>query len=212
MKRLTAMLLCALTLLACAACGGKEEAVPEIAPQVSRMRSICELAVMECYYHNVAKYMEEDAAGIWLWKKDKHFWIEYSGVVELGVDASLVSMELQGDTVTITLPEARVLSCTVDSSSLTEDSFIVDKSSAKITAGDETAAFAQAQARMEEHAAGDRDLLGSGPRPCWRRTSGTSAPLSGGSIPCGGCRWKGRDRPFRRAGRPRRALRGPTNP
>ena len=161
MKRLTAMLLCALTLLACAACGGKEEAVPEIAPQVSRMRSICELAVMECYYHNVAKYMEEDAAGIWLWKKDKHFWIEYSGVVELGVDASLVSMELQGDTVTITLPEARVLSCTVDSSSLTEDSFIVDKSSAKITAGDETAAFAQAQARMEEHAAGDRVLLAS---------------------------------------------------
>ena len=111
MKRLTAMLLCALTLLACAACGGKEEAVPEI--------------------------------------------------VELGVDASLVSMELQGDTVTITLPEARVLSCTVDSSSLTEDSFIVDKSSAKITAGDETAAFAQAQARMEEHAAGDRVLLAS---------------------------------------------------
>ena len=108
MKRLTAMLLCALTLLACAACGGKEEAVPEIAPQVSRMRSICELAVMECYYHNVAKYMEEDAAGIWLWKKDKHFWIEYSGVVELGVDASLVSMELQGDTVTITLPEAQI--------------------------------------------------------------------------------------------------------
>ena len=49
----------------------------------------------------------------------------------------------------------------MDSSSLTEDSFIVDKSSAKITAGDETAAFAQAQARMEEHAAGDRVLLAS---------------------------------------------------
>lgn len=163
MKKLTAMLLCALTLLTCAACGGKEEAaqMPEIEPQVSRMRSICELAVMECYYHNVAKYKEEDAEGIWLWKKDKHFWIEYSGVVELGVDASLVTMELQGDTVTIALPEARVLSCTVDSSSLTEDSFIVDKSSAKITAEDETAAFAQAQARMEAAAAGDRVLLAS---------------------------------------------------
>lgn len=161
MKQLTAMLLCALTLLTCAACGGKKEAVPEIAPQVSRMRSICELAVMECYYHNVAKYKEEDAEGIWLWKKDKHFWIEYSGVVELGVDASLVAMEIEGDTVTITLPEARVLSCTVDSSSLTEDSFIVDKSSAKITAEDETAAFAQAQARMEEAASGDQVLLAS---------------------------------------------------
>lgn len=158
MKRLTAMLLCALTLLACAACGG-EEAAPEIEPQVSQMRSICELAVMECYYHNVAKYKEEDAESFLFWSRDKHFWIEYSGVVELGVDASLVSMELQEDTVTITLPEAKVLSCTVDSTSLTEDSFIVDQGSAKITAGDETAAFAQAQARMEEAAAGDRVLL-----------------------------------------------------
>lgn len=157
MKKLTALLLCCLTLLGCASCAGGQ--VPEIEPQVSRMRSICELAVMECYYHNVAKYKEEDAAGILLWKKDKHFWIEYSGVVELGVDASLVSMELQEDTVTITLPEAKVLSCTVDSTSLTEDSFIVDQGSAKITAEDETAAFAQAQARMEEAAAGDRVLL-----------------------------------------------------
>ena len=160
MKRLTAMLLCALTLLACAACGG-EEAAPEIEPQVSRMRSICELAVMECYYHNVAKYREEDAESFLFWSRDKHFWIEYSGVVELGVDASLVSMELQEDTVTIALPEAKVLSCTVDSASLTEDSFIVDQGSAKITAEDETAAFAQAQARMEEAAAGDRVLLSS---------------------------------------------------
>lgn len=161
MKKLTAMLLCALTLLACAACGGEEAAVPEIEPQVSRMRSICELAVMECYYHNVAKYREEDAESFLFWSRDKHFWIEYSGVVELGVDASLVSMELQGDTVAITLPEARVLSCTVDSASLTEDSFIVDKSSAKVTAEDETAAFAQAQAQMEAAAAEDRVLLSS---------------------------------------------------
>ena len=161
MKRLTAMLLCALTLLACAACGGEEAAPPEIEPQVSRMRSICELAVMECYYHNVAKYKEEDAESFLFWSRDKHFWIEYSGVVELGVDASLVSMELQEDTVTITLPEAKVLSCTVDSSSLTEDSFIVDKASAKITAEDETAAFAQAQAQMEAAAAEDRVLLTS---------------------------------------------------
>ena len=160
MRKLLCVLLAALTLLACAACGG-EEAAPEIEPQVSRMRSICELAVMECYYHNVAKYKEEDAESFLFWSRDKHFWIEYSGVVELGVDASLVSMELQGDTVAITLPEARVLSCTVDSASLTEDSFIVDKSSAKVTAEDETAAFAQAQAQMEAAAAEDRVLLSS---------------------------------------------------
>lgn len=159
MKKLTALLLCCLTLLGCASCAGEQ--VPDVEPQVSRMRSICELAVMECYYHNVAKYREEDAESFLFWSRDKHFWIEYSGVVELGVDASLVSMELQGDTVAITLPEAKVLSCTVDSTSLTEDSFIVDQGSAKITAEDETAAFAQAQARMEAAAAGDRVLLAS---------------------------------------------------
>ena len=57
---------------------------------------------MQCYYHNVAKYKEENASGFWLWAKDKHFWIEYSGVVTLGIDTSQVYMEIDGDTVTIT--------------------------------------------------------------------------------------------------------------
>ncbi|MCI9557378.1 MAG: DUF4230 domain-containing protein [Lawsonibacter sp.] len=116
---------------------------------------------MECYYHNVAKYQEEDAAGFLLWKKDKHFWIEYSGVVELGIDASRLSMEVSGDEVTITIPAAKVLSCTVDSTSLTADSFIVDKRSANIDAEDEQAAFAEAQHNMEMSAASNRVLLGN---------------------------------------------------
>ena len=158
MKRAIAVLLSALSLIACTSCGSKEE-VPDIEPQISQMRSICELAVMECYYHNVAKFKEEDASGFWLWKKDKHFWIEYSGIVELGIEASLVEMEVSGDTVSITLPPAEVKNCKVDSASLTEDSFIVDKNSAQIDAEDETAAFAEAQSRMEEAAATDTALL-----------------------------------------------------
>ena len=139
----------------------KKEQLPKVEPQISQMRSICELAVMECYYHNVAKYQEEDAAGFLLWKKDKHFWIEYSGVVELGIDASRLSMEVSGDEVTITIPAAKVLSCTVDSTSLTADSFIVDKRSANIDAEDEQAAFAEAQHNMEMSAASNRVLLGN---------------------------------------------------
>ena len=34
-------------------------------------------------------------SGIWLWKKDRKFWIEYAGVVTVGIDASLVNMEAQ---------------------------------------------------------------------------------------------------------------------
>lgn len=40
-------------------------------PDVTEMRAICELSVMDCYYHNVAKYFEEDAQKGFLghWKK-----------------------------------------------------------------------------------------------------------------------------------------------
>ncbi len=160
MKRWIALLTSAVLILSCTACQKKEQ-LPKVEPQISQMRSICELAVMECYYHNVAKYQEEDAAGFLLWKKDKHFWIEYSGVVELGIDASRLSMEVSGDEVTITIPAAKVLSCTVDSTSLTADSFIVDKRSANIDAEDEQAAFAEAQHNMEMSAASNRVLLGN---------------------------------------------------
>ena len=161
MRRMTALLLAFSMMILCAACGKAEEAGPEISiePQEAQMKAICELAVMDCYYHNVAKYKEEDAAGFWLWKKDKHFWIEYSGVVRFGIDVSALKIESNGDEITITLPEAKVLSCKVDSSSLTEDSYIVDKKSADITAEDENAAFAAAQKKLEEAAAGDRALL-----------------------------------------------------
>lgn len=161
MKKALALILSLILLTACPSCGGGEAAVPDVEPQLAQMKSICELAVMDCYYHNVAKFKEEDAAGFLFWKKDKHFWIEYSGIVTLGIDASQVSMEIQGDTVRITIPEAEVQACTVDSASLTEDSFIVGEKSAEITAEDERAAFAEAQNKMRDAASGDRVLLSS---------------------------------------------------
>ena len=112
-----------------------------------------------CYYHNVAKYKEENAEGVLWWKKDKVFWIEYSGVVKIGIDASLVNIVIDADSVSITLPEATVLSCRVDSSSLNQDSYIVAKDSAAITAEDEVYSFSEAQKQLEDCAANDRALL-----------------------------------------------------
>ena len=123
------------------------------------MQSICELPVMECYYHNVAKYQQEDAEGWWLWKKDKRFWIEYSGIVKMGIDAALVDIQVEGTQITITLPEAKVLGCKVDSASLTKESYIVDRNSAKIQAEDETFAFEQTQIKLEEAASSNKALL-----------------------------------------------------
>ena len=64
MKRIISVLLAALTLLLMAACGQQSsgsEAQSVVEPKASQMKSICELATMECYYHNVAKYKEENA-------------------------------------------------------------------------------------------------------------------------------------------------------
>ena len=160
MNKLACLLACAVLAGSFAACGGSAEQIT-MEPETSQMKAICELAVMDCYYHNVAKFKEEDAAGILFWQKDKHFWIEYSGVVSLGIDASQVALEVDDTLVTITIPEAKVLRCQVDSNELSEDSYIVAKDSARISAEDEVAAFAQAQADLEETAASDTALLSS---------------------------------------------------
>lgn len=128
-------------------------------PQVAQMRAICELATMDCYYHNVAKYNKENATSFLWFTKDKRFWIEFEGVVSVGIDASLVTMEVNGDQVTITIPPAQVLGCKVGDSTLTEDSFIVDKGSAAVTAQDQQEAFREAQEHMELTAASDTALL-----------------------------------------------------
>lgn len=160
MKKVMILFLAVIMLVMGTAC---EKQPPEepiiIEPKLSQMKYICELSVMDCYYHNVAKYNEEDAAGMLWWKKDKKFWIEYSGVVKLGIDASLVNMEVNGTQVTITLPKAKVLGCKVDSASLTKASYIVDKNSADISAEDEIAAFNDAQNQLEENASNNQALL-----------------------------------------------------
>lgn len=161
MKKLMCILISAVLTLSLAACSNTEPAPVDMEPKISQMKAICELAVMDCYYHNVAKYELKDAEGFLWWTKDKNFWIEYSGVVTLGVDVSRVTVEVDGTKVTISIPAAEVLSCTVDSSSLTEDSYIVAKDSAAIEAEDEIAAFSVAQADLEATASQDTALLAS---------------------------------------------------
>lgn len=153
---LFAVLMLCLTMVSCA----KEENEPQkVEPQVSQMKTICELATMKCYYHNVAKYTQEDASGFWFWTKDRKFWVEYAGIVTIGIDTSRVNMEVKDNNVTITIPPAQVLSCKVDDATLTDDSFIIAKGSAKVEAEHQTEAFKDAQAKMQESASSDTILL-----------------------------------------------------
>ena len=133
--------------------------IKNIAPETSQMKSICELAVMECYYHNVAKYKEENATGMLWWEKDRHFWMEYAGIVTIGVDTSLMNIEVEDENVTITIPPAKVLGCKVDETTLTEDSFIVAQNSAKVEAEHQTEAFKSAKDKLESEAKSNFTLL-----------------------------------------------------
>ena len=133
--------------------------IKNIALETSQMKSICELAVMECYYHNVAKYKEENATGILWWEKDRHFWMEYAGVVTIGVDTSLMNIEVKDENVTITIPPAKVLGCKVDETTLTEDSFIVAQNSAKVEAEHQTEAFTSAKDKLESEGKSNFTLL-----------------------------------------------------
>lgn len=157
MKKLISLIVSLVSIVLCTSCEAKTQPI-EMQPQTSQMKSICELATLECYYHTVAKYYEKDAEGF-IWKKDRKFWVEYSGIVTVGIDTSLLKMEIKDNLVTITIPEAEIQACKVDERSLSQESFIVDKNSAAVLAEHQQAAYKDAQQKLEEAARNDITLL-----------------------------------------------------
>ena len=129
--------------------------------EIKEMRAITELATVECYFHNVAKSDEEtDQAGFEFWKSANiRFWIEYDGIVRIGIDASELKMEIKDNVVTITLPQAIVLDAKVNSATLNEDSFYYDARTKKPDARQQTEAFKQAQQSMINAANSNKTLL-----------------------------------------------------
>ena len=56
------VVLCLAVIMLFTACGKKgEEVTKELS--ITQMQTICELATLKCYYHNVAEYYKEDATG-----------------------------------------------------------------------------------------------------------------------------------------------------
>ena len=141
------------------ACGKKEEA-PKEDLSLTQMKSICELATLKCYYHNVAKITKEKDV-LW-WDTTAELWIEYSGIVKLGVDITNLDMQVDQNQVTITMPKAKVLSCQVDQTSLDKDSYYTNREglgAEKINADDQTEAIKTAQENMLENVESDDSLL-----------------------------------------------------
>lgn len=139
-----------------------ESAIRE--PDIVQIRSICNLATLECCYHNVAKSVKSAGDGIThVGEKERKFWIEYTGTARIGIDLSKVTMRIDGENVMITIPEAELLSSSIKENELNEDSYILSEdgffNKNKITADDQTAAIKDAQETMEESIRNNSALL-----------------------------------------------------
>ncbi|MDE6435525.1 MAG: DUF4230 domain-containing protein [Lachnospiraceae bacterium] len=139
-----------------------DESVNAVCPDLSQIRSICDLATLECYYHNVAKSVKEKGEGLThIGEKERIFWIEYSGVAKFGVDISKVNMQTDGERVVITIPKAELLG--LSKYSFTEDSYIssddrmINKN--PITAENQTEAIAVAEENIKQLFAEDDAML-----------------------------------------------------
>ena len=160
MKRLGLLIAVVFFIDMLSGCSGRPKSIAE-EPDIMQIRSICNLATLECYYHNVAKSIKEAGSGISHWgEKDRKFWIEYTGSAKIGIDMSKVSMKIEGNNITVSMPNAKLLS--IDIEELTQDFYIISDdgwNKNKITAEDQTAAINAAQAAMKKSVESNSALL-----------------------------------------------------
>lgn len=153
----TWMLLVGTVVLCLTGCGKETQTA-----DFSGVTSVCELATLKCYYHNVAK-AETEASGIfakWLKTGYKKIWTEYSGIIEYGIDISQVTVSEpdKNGVVTVTMPDAQVLNVDVDDDSLgtplTDTGFLTS-----VTTEEKTTTLAGAQEAMEQQAKENTEML-----------------------------------------------------
>ena len=161
-KIITILVILASSLVLLSGCGKKDAEVSDTEPEIefniseNQLQSICRLATLKCYYNNVAKTTLE---GKFL-QKDSKLWIEYSGTVNMGVDFTKVKLEIDGDKLIITMPDAEILN--VDDPEIDDDSYYFSEQgifSAKMNAEDERDAFKDAQKNMKQIASESKTLL-----------------------------------------------------
>lgn len=126
--------------------------------EFSQLAPICELATLKCYYHNVANH-ESGQKSLFRLGYEK-IWLEYSGIVSVGIDASRVKVKLDESregVVQVTIPPAQVLNIDFDENSIHKltDSGLFSSVSSK----DEAETFAAAQEDMEETARANHSIL-----------------------------------------------------
>ena len=83
------------------------------------LREVSDLVSVEYHYTNMGKF--ENTLDFYGWEvpfTTKSFIVSYDGVIRAGVDLSRAEVEVNGDTISVTLPAAEILSNEVEEGSL----------------------------------------------------------------------------------------------
>lgn len=129
----------------------------------SNIQRICELATLECYYHNVSDW-QQPGYGLFGYG-EKKIWIEYDGLVRVGINAGKIKISDpdKDDVITVTIPSAAILDKDLDESSIKEivsDRTVLVFFTDQVNTEDRRKALAAAQDDMEETASKNEMILG----------------------------------------------------
>lgn len=99
----------------------QEDAAPVITADLlgQELRDVQELATVEYHYTNMGRF--ENQKDFYGWKvpfTTKSFIVAYDGVIKAGVDLSGLQCSVSGQSITVTLPQAKILSHEMDEDSL----------------------------------------------------------------------------------------------
>lgn len=158
MKKVSKFIVILSMIIMLSACDNKNETLSE---NIKKLELTGNLVTYEAYFHNVLETTKDSNS---IFKKDRKLFAEYTGTIKLGIDLSKVKIDVQGDTINVLIPKAKIIGePNVDESDFKKEKFIESEDGFliknPITGDDISKAFDDAQSEMKKSAESDEQLL-----------------------------------------------------
>ena len=158
MKKVSKFIVILSMIIMLSACDNKNETLSE---NIKKLELTGNLVTYEAYFHNVLETTKESTS---IFKKDRKLFAEYTGTIKLGIDLSKVKIDVQGDTINVLIPKAKIIGePNVDENDFKKEKFIESEDGFliknPITGDDISKAFDDAQSEMKKSAESDEQLL-----------------------------------------------------
>lgn len=158
MKKVSKFIVILSMIIILSACDNKNETLSE---NIKKLELTGNLVTYEAYFHNVLETTKDSDS---IFKKDRKLFAEYTGTIKLGIDLSKVKIDVQGNTINVLIPKAKIIGePNVDESDFKKEKFIESEDGFliknPITGDDISKAFDDAQSEMKKSAESDEQLL-----------------------------------------------------